>query len=143
MLRAGVNVALGTDSVASNNQYDLFAEMRMAAILQKGIKKDPSLMPVNEVLKMGTVNGARAMGFDDVGLLKPGMKADLIILDPDAENLSSAIDPLANIVYSAQGLNVRLTMVDGRVIYRDGAYMTIDAERALSRFREAQARVVG
>ena len=143
MLGAGVRLALGTDSVASNNQYDLFAEMRMAAILQKGIHKDSTLMPVQSVLAMGTRMGARALGFEDVGTLTPGARADLILLDPNAENLSSTIDSLADLVYSAQGLNVRLTMVDGKVLYQDGVFTTIDAERMMAMFRKAQKRLLG
>ncbi|NLG25810.1 MAG: amidohydrolase, partial [Clostridiales bacterium] len=83
MRRAGVRLALGSDGVASNNRYDLFDDMRLAALAQKALTGDPAALPVAEVLGMATRGGALAMGFNDVGLVKPGMKADLILLDPD------------------------------------------------------------
>lgn len=143
MQSAGVNLAIGTDSVASNNQYDMFAEMRLAALLQKGVSKDPTRMRVDDIIRMATVNGARAMGFEDVGAIAPGMRADIIMLDPAAENLSSLIDPATDIVYSAQGLNVIFTMVDGNILYDLDGFHTIDAEETLSMAKEYHIKVCG
>lgn len=131
MMAAGIDVALGTDGVASNNTTDLFADMKLAAILQKGFLMDPTAMPVEKVLHMATRAGALAMGFENVGVLEAGMRADLLILDKDAPNLTPSTDVLANLVYAAQGLNVRLTMVDGKVLYKNGEYLTLDKEKVL------------
>ena len=124
----GVRVALGTDGAASNNTLDMFREMRLAALLSKVTTGSASVIPARDIIEMATVNGARAMGFDNTGVLAAGKNADLVILNGDALHLN-ADDIAANIVYSASGADVTLTMVGGRVLYRDGEYMTIDAER--------------
>lgn len=126
---AGVNVALGTDGAASNNTLDVFREMRLAALLAKHKTGDPSAISASEIIKMATVNGMRAMGFENTGLIKVGMTADLILLDGSALHLRGAGGIESDIVYSAAGGDVKLTMVGGRVLYCNGEYMTVDAER--------------
>ncbi len=129
LLGAGVRVALGTDGAASNNTLDIFREMRLAALLAKHKACDPSALSASDVIKMATVNGARAMGFENTGILEPDMTADLILLDGKALHLRGAGGIESDIVYSASGGDVKLTMVAGRVLYCNGEYMTIDAER--------------
>ncbi len=137
----GVRVALGTDGPASNNTLDMFREMRLASLLQKGTRGDPAALGAREAVRMATREGALALGFEDVGLLRAGMRADLVLLDARAANLLPGTDPVADIVYAACGGNVRLTMVNGRVLYEDGEYTTIDAERARRAAAEAAARL--
>ena len=127
---AGVNIALGTDGVASNNNLNMFEEMHIAALLQKGERNDPTLLSDAQILDMATVNGARALGRPDTGQLKVGFKADIIAVDMTGPHMVPAIDPVALLVWSAQGSDVRMTMVDGKVLYDEGKYLTIDAEKA-------------
>ncbi len=129
-INAGVNVALGTDGVASNNNLDMFEEMHIAALLQKGAKKDPTLLTDTQILDMATVNGAKALGRPDTGVLKTGFKADIIAVDMTAPHMQPALDPVALLVYSAHGSDVKMTMVDGRILYEDGKFTTIDAAKA-------------
>ena len=130
MLEMGVNVALGTDGVASNNNHDLFEEMKLAAILQKGVSGDPTLLPAHQALKMATRGGAFAQGREkEIGMLKVGYDASLIMLDTDAAHLQPVHDPLSTAVYSARGFDVCMTMVRGRVLYEDGTFHTIDLAR--------------
>ena len=138
----GVRVALGTDGAASNNTLDMFREMRLAALISKVSTGSASAIPARSVIEMATVNGARAMGFDNSGVLAKGKTADLVILDGEALHLN-ADDIAANIVYSASGADVKLTMVSGRVLYRDGEYTTIDAERILAAGKAAAAYLRG
>lgn len=126
MTEGGIRVALGTDGPASNNTLDMFRELRLASLLQKGVREDASLMGAREALAMATEGSAKAMGFPDVGTLREGMRADLILLDGQAVNLQPGNDPLSDLVYAACGENVRLTMVNGRVLYREGEYLSLD-----------------
>ena len=128
LLKAGVNVALGTDGVASNNSHDLFEEIKLAAILHKGITGDPTAVSALEALSMATVNGARALG-RDAGVIAPGKIADLILLDFTAENLFPCHDVPENLVYSASGSNVVMNMARGNIIYENGEFLTLDLEK--------------
>ena len=128
MLLKGVRVALGTDGPSSNNVLDMLSDMRLASLLQKGVFGDPRLLPARQALTMATRTGAEALGYRDCGLIEAGLRADMILLDGHAENMLPGPDPLADAVYSAQGLNVTLTMVNGRVLYQDGKFLTLDED---------------
>jgi 5-methylthioadenosine/S-adenosylhomocysteine deaminase len=130
MLDAGVNVTLGTDGVASNNNHNLFKEIYLAALLNKGVTGDPTLISPQQALAFATTNGAASQGRTDCGSIEQGKKADLVVLDTDVPWMQPVHNALNNLVYSAQGSDVELTMVDGRVLYRDGEWPTIDVERA-------------
>ena len=133
--RAGVNVALGTDGVSSNNATDLFGDMKLAAILQNGVRCDPLALTAWDALEMATVNGARALG-RKTGRIAAGYAADLILLDAAAPNLVPCHDPVNNLVYAAHGSNVVMNMARGRVIYRNGEFLTIDYERVRAELRD-------
>ena len=126
MLEKGVRVALGTDGPSSNNVLDMLGDMRLASLVQKGAFGDPKLLPAREALTMATRTGAQALGYADCGLLEAGMRADMILLDGEAENMLPGPDPLADAVYAAQGMNVTLTMVNGQIVYQDGKFTTFD-----------------
>ncbi len=138
---AGVNVALGTDGVASNNNLNMFEEMHIAALLQKGAGHDPTLLTDAQVLDMATVNGAKALGRPDTGVLKEGYKADIIAVDMTGPHMVPALDPVALLVWSAQASDVKMTMVDGCILYDNGKYTTIDAVKARNDLRASVTRL--
>ena len=132
MLNMGINVTLGTDGASSNNNLNIFEEMHLAAILHKGYQQNPTVVSPSDILKMATVNGARLQGRPDTGAIRPGMKADLIALDFDKPHLIPSFDYPAMLCYAAQGSDVCLTMVDGQILYENGEFLTMDAERIRS-----------
>ncbi|WP_419783855.1 amidohydrolase family protein [Maridesulfovibrio sp.] len=127
-LESGINAGLGTDGAASNNNLDMFDEMRTAAMLQKGFLQDPEAMPAQTVLDMATVCGASFLGFEDTGSLKAGLKADIVAIDMDKMHLKPVYNPLSHVIYSAGGQDVCLTVCDGQVLYRNGEFLTVDVE---------------
>ena len=135
MGQAGVNVALGTDGVSSHNSIDLFADMKLAAILHGGVARDPMAVSVRQALEMATVNGAKALG-RDTGRIEPGRIADLILVDFDAPNLIPCHDAAESLVFSAHGSNVVMNMARGRVIYQNGAFLTLDLEKIKAEVRQ-------
>ena len=143
LIREGVAVALGTDGPASNNNLNLIEEMHLVSLLHKGVRRDPTLLFPGQVLQMATVNGARLQGRTDTGVLTVGNKADIVAIDMDRPHLVPAIDPISNLVYSAQGADVSMTMVDGRILYENGEYLTLDRDRILFDARRAARRLLG
>ena len=135
MLKAGVNVALGTDGMSSHNATDLFSDMKLAAALQSGILRDPMALSAREVLHMATAGGALALGRSDTGRILPGYVADLILVDFDAPNLIPCHDAAENLVYSANASNVSMNMARGKVIYKDGVFLTLDLDRIKAEVR--------
>ena len=129
MLAAGVNVSLGTDGVSSHNSTDMFADLKLAAILHNGVARDPMAVTAHQALEMATVNGARALGREDTGVIAPGKTADLILVDFSAPNLTPCHDVEENLVFSAHGSNVSMNMARGKVIYENGAFLTLDLEK--------------
>ncbi|MGI6038707.1 MAG: amidohydrolase family protein [Eubacteriales bacterium] len=138
LLSSRINVALGTDSVSSNNSHDIFEEMKCAALVAKIRTNDPSALKAAQVLRMATVGGAIAQGrSNECGALYPGMDADLILVDFDNPHLIPSYNPVSNIVYSARGCDVVMNMVRGRIVYKDGEFFTIDLERVKRQARAA------
>ena len=132
-----MDVALGTDSAASNNNLDLFEEIKTAALLAKVQSGDPSALPAAEVLKMATRGGALAQGRDDeCGQIAIGMDADLILLDFTQPHLIPCHNVVSQLVYAASGHDVALTMVRGRILYRDGTFPTIDELAVLRELKD-------
>ena len=132
MKRRGVNVALGTDGCCSNNTHDLFEEVKMAALLQKGVSGDPTCVTAYETLKMATLGGAKAQGREgQIGQIAEGLDADIILIDTASPILRPVYDPISTAAYSATGRDVCLTMVQGRILYENGSFTTIDVEEAI------------
>lgn len=129
MLQKGINIGIGTDSAASNNGLDIMREMYLAALLPKGINNQADIVTPADVFRMATVNGYKAQGREDCGVIRVGNKADLTVIDMTTPNMYPDFDVLNNIVYSAGKQNVVLTMVDGQVLYKNGEFTTIDVER--------------
>lgn len=127
LLAAGVNLGLGTDGAASNNDLDLFESIHLAALLSKGVLRDPTVVPAREAVRMATSGGAKLLGMDDVaGALVPGRRADLCVVDTSAPHMTPMYDPYSHLAYAAHGSDVRHTVVDGRVVYRDRRHTTLD-----------------
>jgi 5-methylthioadenosine/S-adenosylhomocysteine deaminase len=132
LVEAGVNVALGTDGAASNNDLDMFGEMRTAALLAKGTSQDPTALPAHAALAMATINGARALGLEQAtGSIVAGKAADLVAVDLDAPATTPVYDPVAQIVYAAGRDQVSHVWVNGRQVMEDGALNRIDEEQCL------------
>ena len=122
LLEAGINVGIGTDGAASNNALDMFREMYLASVMQKVVKQDASAMDANDVLKMATVGGARAMGLLDCDTLSVGKCADLIMIDMHRPNMQPENHIAKNLVYSGSKDNVKLTMIDGKILYENHVF---------------------
>ena len=129
MIDKGINVTIGTDGAASNNNLNMFEEMHLASVIHNGYLNDPTILKPVDVLKMATVNGAKLQGRGDTGALTVGLKADIIAVDMTKPHMHPCIDPMALITYSAQGSDVCMTMVDGKILYENGEYLTLDRER--------------
>lgn len=127
LLAAGVNVALGTDGAASNNDLNLLGEMRSAALLAKGVAGSASALPAAQALRMATINGARALGLEaEIGSIEPGKSADLVALDLGDAHTQPLYHPVSQLVYSAGRHQVREVWVQGRQLIREGVPTSLD-----------------
>ena len=139
-LDKGANVALGTDGASSNNRLDMWEEMRTAALLHKGVNRDPVCVSALDVLRMATYEGARAFGFAQKGMIREGWYADLVLVNLDKphyigvneENLAMYL------VYAGSSADVAGTMINGKWVYRNGEYPTLDAEEIVLKAKEAR-----
>ncbi|MCU0588710.1 MAG: amidohydrolase [Syntrophobacteraceae bacterium] len=142
LLERGVNVALGTDGCASNNDLDLFGEMNSCAKLHKVMTLDPTVLPAGAVLGMATRGGARALGLDGkVGELTPGLWADIIVVDFHRPHLTPVYEPASHLVYAARGADVRHSIIHGSLVMEDRRLLTLDVEEVMDHAR-AIARIV-
>ncbi len=130
MIDKGINLSLGTDGAASNNNLNMFEEMHLAAMIHKGFHCNPTIVSPRNVLAMATLNGAAMTGRDNIGSLETGKRADIIAVDLDKPHLTPRLDLQALVVYSLQASDVVMTMADGKVIYENGEFLTIDADKA-------------
>ena len=131
MLKARVKVALGTDSAASNNSQNMFRDLSVLALIHKGISNDALAITAREGFEIATVNGARAMGRGDIGEIRPGYEADLVIMDINQENMQPLNDPISALAYSANGSEVETVMVGGNILMENREFSTIDKDRVL------------
>jgi 5-methylthioadenosine/S-adenosylhomocysteine deaminase len=139
LLSADVRIGLGTDGAASTGALDSVATARMAALLHKGTTQDPTTISAQHAVRLGTVEGARALGLHDVGTVEIGMQADLQVVQTRTLNTEPTADPWAAIVYGASSADVRHTIVNGRVVMRDRVLQTIDQVAALAELRRVAA----
>ncbi|WP_135822119.1 5'-deoxyadenosine deaminase [Halostella litorea] len=123
-----INVALGNDGPPCNNTLDPFTEMRQASLLQKVDRLDPTATPAREIFEMATINGAKAAGFDRLGAIREGWRADIVGLRTDVTRATPLHDVLSHLVFGAHGDDVEFTMVDGNVLVDDGEVTAVDAE---------------
>ncbi|WP_309493173.1 amidohydrolase [Candidatus Hecatella orcuttiae] len=142
-LNQGVNVGLGSDGIKENNRCDLIQEMKVAAILQKVHRLNASLLPVEQVLRMATINGAKALGLEkEIGSLEKGKKADVILIDFKKLHLTPFLvgkyfNILANIVYAAQASDVDTVLVDGRIVMENRRLLTVNEEELMEKHTKA------
>lgn len=137
MAEMGIQLAIGTDGPASNNCLDMFREMFLATGLQKLLLDNAAAMDANEVLSMACVGGARAMGLTDCDALEAGKKADLILLDLHRPNMQPLHSISKNLVYSGSKENVKMTMVDGQILYENGQFhIGVDPEEVYAKVAE-------
>lgn len=129
LIRRGVSLAIGTDSAASNNTLDMLDEMRVAGLIAKGVACDPSALSASTLLRCGTRGGALSQGREDCGDVAVGYRADVVMLDTTDLGFCPSHAPLSNLLYGAGSRAVCMTVVDGRVLYRNGSYTTLDIER--------------
>lgn len=142
MLDAGVRVGLGTDGAASNNDLDMWEEMRLAAFLQKVEQMDPEALPATTVLDMATRGGAVAIGLgESVGRLQEGFRADVIVVDLDDVHHVPTYDVISHLVYVTDEQDVRSVIVDGNLLMREGELLTIDTQRVAGEARALAARI--
>lgn len=141
MMDKGIHVTLGTDGVASNNNLNMFEEMHLADIMHDGYHNDPTHIKSAEVLDMVTVNGAKLQGRNDTGVLEVGKKADIIAIDLTKPHLYPNFDTVALLTCSAQASDVCMTMVDGKILYENGLFLTLDAEKVTADMKQAVARL--
>ena len=143
VLEKGVGLAIGTDSVASNNSLDFFEEMKVLAIGNKVSKLDPQAMTPVQILHAATMGGAKAQRRNDCGCIKAGQKADIIVVDIARPNMHPVHSIINNLVYSCNGSAVVMTMVDGRILYENGEFLTIDVEKTIFEATKATEKILG
>jgi 5-methylthioadenosine/S-adenosylhomocysteine deaminase len=132
LLQNGFEVSIGTDSVASNNNLDMFQEVRLAALIQKGVLCDPTAVAAQTALKMGTQWGGKALFLKDTGQIAKGYKADFIIINPYQAHLQPFHEPVAHIIYSASGHDVEDVYVNGKQVVKNGQCLYIDEEKVIA-----------
>ncbi len=141
-VRNGINVAIGTDGPASNNSLNMFKEMFLADNLQSGVLNQAHAINTIDALKMATIRGALALGYDNLGKVKVGYLADIVMIDVHQPNMQPLKNIYNNLVNSCQSSNVILTMIDGKIVYKDGQFLTsLDYEKVIDRCNKIIERI--
>lgn len=135
----GIKLAIGTDGPASNNALDMFREMYLASVLQKVRENDAAAMPAGAVLRAATSGGALAMGLDDCATLSEGSKADMVVIDMNRPNMQPVNNVQKNLVFAGTRDNVKMTVANGVIVYEDGRFPTLDAEKIYAKANEIMA----
>ncbi|MEM2588098.1 MAG: amidohydrolase [Candidatus Bathyarchaeia archaeon] len=143
LLRAGVTVALGTDSPCSNNSADMFEVMKFAALLHKGVNGNPTLLPAEVTLRMATVNGARALLWDnEIGSIEVGKKADIIIVNFRSPHLWPIYNEISHLVYAAKASDVETVIINGQIIMENREIKTVNVEEVMEKAKKAQEKLI-
>jgi len=133
---SGINLTVGTDGVASNNNLSVLESIRLVSLLAKGISRNPRLLSVNDAFEILTYNGARALGFENVGKIKEGFKADIILVRKDEANMMPMFSPFANIIYSMYPNDVDTVIIDGEIVMQNRRILTVDEEVVKKEFKK-------
>ncbi len=132
LLKGGIIVGLGTDSCASNNNLDLFQEMDTAAKVHKGWRKDPTVMPAEEVLNMATTYGARVLGLEEkIGCLEKGKDADIVLIDLNHPHLFPIYNPYSHIVYAMKGADVDTVIIQGKIVMENRKIASVSTQTVI------------
>ncbi|HEX8833028.1 MAG TPA: amidohydrolase [Abditibacteriaceae bacterium] len=143
MLESGITIGLGPDGTASNNDLDMWEEMRLAALIHKATTGDATTVSAQQALLMATRNGARSLSLGEVtGSLEVGKKADIVLVDFDKPHLYPRHNPVSHLVYSAKASDVSATIVDGKILFRDGELTTLDEKRICAEAETTARRLV-
>jgi len=138
----GIRVSLGTDGAASNNNLDIWEELRLAAFLAKGSSLDPTKLPARQALRMVTIDAARIWGLEDeLGSLEPGKKADIVVVDLSNPHTTPSYDVYSTLVYAASAADVRDVFVGGRRVVKEGRITTLDEESVLAEAHEWSVKI--
>ena len=137
--KAGINLTIGTDGTSSNNSLNMLKELNIASLLTCGTTLDPLAVSPEDVIRWAT--NASALGFDDTGVIEEGKKADFIILSSDEVNMIPCHDAPSNVVYSANAQNVKFVFADGKMLYKDGEFLTLDKEKIIADFNCSYKRI--
>lgn len=136
MIEAGINVGIGTDGPSSNNDLDMWEEMRTASLLQKVSSSDPCALPAYQTLQMATVNGAKAIGMEgELGIIAPGALADIILVDTNSPHMQPSNDLIADLVYCAKASDVDTVIVNGRLVVSEGKLLGKDLDSLYATIR--------
>ncbi len=142
LIKQGVTVGLGTDGCASNNNLDLFSEMDTAAKLHKVHAMDPTVVDAATVLRMTTIDGAKALGLQDItGSLEIGKKADVIVIDTHKPHLTPMYNAVSHLVYAASGNDVTHSVINGKLVMEDRKLLTLDLDEIIARSREKSVQI--
>lgn len=143
MFKAGITVSLGTDSPCSNNTADMFESMKVTAILHKGINKNPAIIPAKQVLEMATLNGAKALAWDnEIGSIEENKKADLVIIDFNKPHLHPVYNEISHLVYAAKAADVETVIINGEVIMQDRQFTKINLEKIMQEVKETKEKLL-
>lgn len=142
MMDMGINVSIGTDGASSNNNLNMLEELNLAAMANKGVTRDPEFMSTKQIMKLSTYNGAISQGREDCGRIMVGNRADIIVFDMDKPHLQPVHDVLSNIVFAAQSEDICLSMIDGKVVYKDGQLITLDQEKIIFEVNSRSKRIL-
>ena len=129
MLDRGITVSLGTDGASSNNNLDILEEMHLAALIHKADTLDPTAIPAERAVRMLTEDGARALGYTDIGKLEEGYKADITLIDRSGLHWYPRNDTLSLLAYAANSMDVDTVLVDGNILMKHKEFVTLDIER--------------
>jgi 5-methylthioadenosine/S-adenosylhomocysteine deaminase len=142
LMKAGINVAIGTDGAASNNNLDMLEEMRTAAILAKSVSQDATVVSAHEALAMATINGALMLGLEDrIGSLEAGKLADFIAVDLSPLSYQPVHNPVSQLVYAATGHQVNHVWINGLQLLKDGEFTRLDSQRIGANTRQWQSKI--
>ncbi|MDR0445705.1 MAG: amidohydrolase [Oscillospiraceae bacterium] len=141
MIKTGVAVALGTDGASSNNNLNMLEEIHLAALIHSGVAEDSAILPPGETLQLAARNGALSQGRENTGVIDAGYKADFAVLSLDSLHLQPLHDILTGAVYAAQSGDVEMTVVDGKILYRDNRVQTFDVREAVEKATAAAHRI--
>lgn len=143
LVKQGVTVSLGTDSSCSNNSSDMFEVMKTTALLHKGVSRDATVLPADQILNMATLNGAKALSWsEEIGSLEIGKKADIAIINFKKPHLTPVFNEVSHIVYSAKSSDVETVIIDGKIVMENRELTSVDADKVMLQAEEAKQRLL-